>query len=91
MVSASRELDLKFGREGHIRTCYSLRCTYIGLHLLENADIHQVANNCRISAEMTEEYYARPLTNTIDASAVLRARAKPAPSTARNKAATATT
>jgi len=41
------ELNLKFDRDGHIRTCYSLRHTYICLRLLEGADIYQVAKNCR--------------------------------------------
>lgn len=85
------ELNLKFDRDGHIRTCYSLRHTYICLRLLEGADIYQVAKNCRTSVEMIEKYYGRHLTNTIDASAVNVRKAKPAPVTARKKAAKATT
>ncbi|MDE2020759.1 MAG: tyrosine-type recombinase/integrase family protein, partial [Patescibacteria group bacterium] len=46
------ELNLKFDRDGHVRTCYSLRHTYICLRLLEGADIYQVAKNCRTSVEM---------------------------------------
>lgn len=85
------ELNLKFDRDGHIRTCYSLRHTYICLRLLEGADIYQVAKNCRTSVEMIEKYYGRHLTNTIDASAVNVRKAKPAPVTARKKAVKATT
>ena len=85
------ELNLKFDRDGHIRTCYSLRHTYICLRLLEGADIYQVAKNCRTSVEMIEKYYGRHLTNTIDASAVNVRRAKHAPVTARKKTAKATT
>lgn len=73
------ELNLKFDRDGHIRTCYSLRHTYICLRLLEGADIYQVAKNCRTSVEMIEKYYGRHLKNNIDASAVnVRKAKKPA-------------
>ena len=73
------ELNLKFDRDEHVRTCYSLRHTYICLRLLEGADIYQVAKNCRTSVEMIEKFYAKHLKNTIDASAVnvRKARAKP--------------
>ena len=72
------ELNLKFDRDGHIRTCYSLRHTYICLRLLEGADIYQVAKNCRTSVEMIEKYYASHLKNTLDAAAinVMRKKAK---------------
>lgn len=73
------ELNLKFDRDGHLRTCYSLRHTYICLRLLEGADIYQVAKNCRTSVEMIEKYYGRHLQNTIDASAVNVRKAKPKP------------
>jgi integrase len=73
------ELNLKFDRDGHVRTCYSLRHTYICLRLLEGADIYQVAKNCRTSVEMIEKHYARHLTNTIDASAVNVRKARPKP------------
>lgn len=73
------ELSLKFDRDNHIRTCYSLRHTYICLRLLEGADIYQVAKNCRTSVEMIEKFYGRHLKNNIDASAVnvRKARLKP--------------
>ncbi|RJG55404.1 site-specific integrase [Sphingobium terrigena] len=71
------ELNLKFDRDGHIRTCYSLRHTYICLRLLENADIYQVAKNCRTSVEMIEKFYGRHLKNNIDAAAINVRRAKP--------------
>lgn len=71
------ELNLKFDRDGHVRTCYSLRHTYICLRLLEGADIYQVAKNCRTSVEMIEKFYGRHLKNNIDAAAVNVRRAKP--------------
>ncbi|HEX2752889.1 MAG TPA: site-specific integrase, partial [Alphaproteobacteria bacterium] len=64
------ELNLKHDRDGHMRTCYSLRHTYICLRLLEGADIYQVAKNCRTSVEMIEKHYARHLKNNIDTAAV---------------------
>ena len=81
------ELNLKFDRDGHIRTCYSLRHTYICLRLLEGADIYQVAKNCRTSVEMIEKFYGRHLKNNIDASAVNVRKAKPPKVAARKKAA----
>ena len=84
------ELNLKFDRDGHIRTCYSLRHTYICLRLLEGADIYQVAKNCRTSVEMIEKYYGRHLKNNIDASAVNVRKARPMSVAARKKAAKAT-
>ena len=64
------ELDLKFDREGHRRTAYSLRHTYICLRLMEGADIYQIAKNCRTSVEMIEKFYATHIKNTIDVSAI---------------------
>jgi integrase len=84
------ELNLKFDRDGHIRTCYSLRHTYICLRLLEGADIYQVAKNCRTSVEMIEKYYGRHLKNNIDASAVNVRKARPVAVAAREKAAKST-
>ena len=84
------ELNLKFDRDGHIRTCYSLRHTYICLRLLEGADIYQVAKNCRTSVEMIEKYYGRHLKNNIDASAVNVRKARPKPTAARKKVAMST-
>ncbi|MBL8650813.1 MAG: site-specific integrase [Sphingopyxis sp.] len=80
------ELNLKFDRDGHIRTCYSLRHTYICLRLLEGADIYQVAKNCRTSVEMIEKFYGRHLKNNIDASAVNVRKAKPPKAAVRKKA-----
>jgi len=85
------ELNLKFDRDGHVRTCYSLRHTYICLRLLEGADIYQVAKNCRTSVEMIEKYYGRHLKNNIDASAVNVRRARPKPGAKSKKAAKPTT
>lgn len=87
MNSVLDELNLKFDREGHMRTCYSLRHTYICLRLLEGADIYQVAKNCRTSVEMIEKFYGRHLKNNIDASAVNVRRAKPPKAATRKKAA----
>jgi len=80
------ELNLKFDRDGHIRTCYSLRHTYICLRLLEGADIYQVAKSCRTSVEMIEKFCGRHLKNNIDASAVNVRKAKPPKVAARKKA-----
>jgi integrase len=77
------ELNLKHDRDGRVRTCYSLRHTYICLRLLERADIYQLAKNCRTSVEMIEKHYARHLQNVIDAGAINRRREAP-----RRKAAT---
>lgn len=85
------ELNLKFDRDGHIRTCYSLRHTYICLRLLEGADIYQVAKNCRTSVEMIEKFYGRHLKNNIDASAVNVRKAKPQKVDVRKKTAKRTT
>ena len=84
------ELNLKFDRDGHIRTCYSLRHTYICLRLLEGADIYQVAKNCRTSVEMIEKYYGRHLKNNIDASAVNVRKARPGTDLAGKKVAKST-
>jgi integrase len=81
------ELNLKFDRDNHIRTCYSLRHTYICLRLLEGADIYQVAKNCRTSVEMIEKFYGRHLKNNIDASAVNVRKARPKPITVRRRTA----
>ena len=80
------ELNLKLDREGHVRTCYSLRHTYICLRLLEGADIYQVAKNCRTSVEMIEKYYGRHLKNNIDAAAVNVRRPKANAEARRSKA-----
>ena len=80
------ELNLKHDRDGHIRTCYSLRHTYICLRLLEGADIYQVAKNCRTSVEMIEKHYARHLKNNIDTAAVNVMKAKKKPKSKAKKA-----
>lgn len=64
------ELNLKYDRDGNVRTSYSLRHTYICLRLMEGADIYQIAKNCRTSVEMIEQFYAAHLKNTLDASAI---------------------
>ena len=79
IVLGKDELDMKFDRDGHMRTCYSLRHTYICLRLLEGADIYQVAKNCRTSVEMIEKHYARHLVNNIDTAAVNVMKSKPKP------------
>ncbi len=81
------ELNLKFDRDSHVHTCYSLRHTYICLRLLEGADIYQVAKNCRTSVEMIEKFYGRHLKNNIDASGVNVRKARPKPAAARKKSA----
>lgn len=61
---------LKLDREGHKRTAYSLRHTYICMRLMEGADIYQIAKNCRSSIEMIEKFYAAHIKNTLDAAAI---------------------
>lgn len=76
------DLNLKFDRDGNVRTAYSLRHTYICLRLMEGADIYQIAKNCRTSVEMIEQFYASHLKNTLDASAInVRKSKKPKKST----------
>jgi integrase len=70
MNTILEELNMKFDRDGHVRTAYSLRHTYICLRLMEGADIYQIAKNCRTSVEMIEKFYAAHLKNTLDASAI---------------------
>jgi hypothetical protein len=70
MNKVLEELNLKYDRDGNVRTAYSLRHTYICLRLMEGADIYQIAKNCRTSVEMIEKFYASHLKNTLDASAI---------------------
>jgi len=65
-----REEGLKTDRDGRPRTAYSLRHTYISMRLMEGANIHQVANNCRTSVEMIEKFYAAHIKDRLDASAI---------------------
>jgi integrase len=65
-----RRSGLKLDREGKRRTAYSLRHTYICMRLIEGANIHQVANNCRTSVEMIEKFYARHIKDRLDASLI---------------------
>jgi integrase len=64
------EEGLRLDRDGHPRTAYSLRHTYICLRLLEDADIYQIAKNCRTSVEMIEKYYAAHIKTRLDAAAI---------------------
>ena len=72
-----KRAELKLDREGHKRTAYSLRHTYICLRLLEGADIYQIAKNCRTSVEMIEKFYAAHIKNTLDTTAINVRRSKP--------------
>lgn len=65
-----REEGLKTDRDGRPRTAYSLRHTYISMRLMEGANIHQIANNCRTSVKMIEEYYAAHIKDRLDAGAI---------------------
>jgi integrase len=65
-----REEGLKTDRDGKQRTAYSLRHTYISTRLMEGANIHQIANNCRTSVKMIEEFYASHIKDRIDAGAI---------------------
>ena len=71
------ELNLKFDRDGQVRTCYSLRHTYICMRLMEGADIYQLAKNCRTSVEMIEKFYASHIKNMLDAAAINVRKPKP--------------
>jgi hypothetical protein len=71
------EEDLRFDREGLLRTAYSLRPTYICFRLMEGADIYQIAKNCRTSVEMIEKYYAAHIKTNLDAAAINIMRPKP--------------
>lgn len=64
------EEGLKTDRDGRQRTAYSLRHTYISTRLMEGANIHQIANNCRTSVKMIEEFYAAHIKDRLDASAI---------------------
>ena len=77
------EEDLRFDRDGKRRTADSLRHTYISMRLMEGANIHQIANNCRTSVQMIEEHYASHIKDRLDAAAINVQR----PKAARRKAA----
>ncbi len=77
------EENLKFDRDGRRRTAYSLRHTYISMRLMEGANIHQVANNCRTSVQMIEQFYAAHIKDRLDASAINVMRPKAARQAAR--------
>jgi len=80
------EENLKFDRDGKRRTAYSLRHTYISMRLMEGANIHQIANNCRTSVQMIEEHYAAHIKDRLDASAINVMRPKAARKAARKGA-----
>ena len=80
------EENLKFDRDGQRRTAYSLRHTYISMRLMEGANIHQVANNCRTSVQMIEQFYAAHIKDRLDASAINVMRPKAARKAARKRA-----
>ena len=64
------EENLRFDRDGKRRTAYSLRHTYISMRLMDGANIHQIANNCRTSVQMIEEHYASHIKDRLDAAAI---------------------
>lgn len=68
--SLLKRVKLKENRDGHKRTAYSLRHTYISIRLMEGADIYQVAKNCRTSVEMIQKFYAAHIKNSLDAAAI---------------------
>lgn len=65
-----REIGLKYDRDGRVRTAYSLRHTYISMRLMEGADIYQIANNCRTSVQMIEQFYAAHIKDRLDVRAI---------------------
>jgi integrase len=81
------EENLKFDRDGKRRTAYSLRHTYISMRLMEGANIHQLANNCRTSVQMIEEHYASHIKDRIDAASINIMRPKAARKAAKKSAA----
>jgi integrase len=60
------EQGLKHDRDGRVRTLYSLRHTYISMRLMEGANIVQIANNCRTSVQMIEQFYAAHIKDRLD-------------------------
>lgn len=68
--------ELKLDRDGKARTAYSLRHTYICMRLMEEADVYQIAKNCRTSVEMIEKFYAAHIKNMLDAAAINVRRSK---------------
>lgn len=40
------------------------------MRLMEGANIHQIANNCRTSVQMIEQFYAAHIKDRLDASAI---------------------
>lgn len=60
------EQGLKHDRDGRVRTLYSLRHTYISMRLMEGANIVQIANNCRTSVQMIEQFYAAHIRDRLD-------------------------
>ena len=77
--------DLKFDRDGRRRTVYSLRHTYISLRLSEGASIFMVANNCRTSVQMIEQFYAAHIKDRLDTAFINVQRPKPSVKKTRNK------
>ena len=73
-----REENLKFDRNGHVRTAYSLRHTYISMRLMAGADVYQIANNCRTSVEMIQNFYAAHIKDRIDTRSINMERPEPA-------------
>jgi integrase len=65
-----REEGLKHDRDGRVRTAYSLRHTYISMRLMEGADVYQIANNCRTSVQMIEQFYAAHIKDRLDTTAI---------------------
>ena len=61
---------LKLDRDGHKRTAYSLRHTYICMRLIEGADIYALAKNCRTSVEMIQKFYAAHIKDLLDSASI---------------------
>lgn len=79
-----REEGLKHDRDGRVRTAYSLRHTYISMRLMEGADIYQIANNCRTSVQMIEQFYAAHIKDRLDTTAINVQRPKAARNAKKN-------
>jgi hypothetical protein len=57
------------------------------MRLMEGANIHQLANNCRTSVQMIEEHYASHIKDRIDTASINIMRPKAARKAAKKSAA----
>lgn len=65
-----KQLNLKYDRDGQVRTAYSLRHLYICDRLIEGANAWDVAKNCRTDVAMIDKFYGSHLKNWLNATAI---------------------